>query len=236
MKARQIVPGVYQLSMGFVSAFLIDDGGLTLIDCGIAGSGRGILEAIKDLGRIPAEIKQVLFTQLHGDHTGAAREIQTATGAKLYMHPLDAVDYEKGITMRPNPHTTGLLPKIMTAITGRMSRNNPVEAAPISAWPADGETLPFAGGLKAIHTPGHTSGHTVFLYEKEGGVLFGGDACSNFTRMGPSMLYEDIDEGMRSLAKMAELKFETLCLSHGRVISGGADKIFQKRWGNKIVS
>ncbi|MHC1781154.1 MAG: MBL fold metallo-hydrolase [Anaerolineaceae bacterium] len=232
MKPVKIVPGVYQLPMGIVSAFLIDDGsGLTLIDCGMRGSAPGILQAIEQLGRRPDELRQILFTHLHTDHTGAAMAMQAATGAKLYMHPLDALDYQTGITMRPNPQTNSFFNRMMVGIIGRLEIPLPEEAAQIDGELTDGETLPFAGGMKVIHTPGHTAGHVAFLWPEQRGVIFCGDACANYTRLGESMLYEDTREGILSLKRISQWTFEIACPAHGRVISGGADWEFRRKWG-----
>ncbi len=53
MVAKQVVAGVYALSLGPVNAFLIDDDGLTLIDTGVPGSSDAILQAVRELGRQP---------------------------------------------------------------------------------------------------------------------------------------------------------------------------------------
>ena len=233
MKPELIVDGVYRLPLGFVNAYLIDDGGeLTLIDCGVKGSGAGILLAVEQLGRRPEDLKHILITHLHNAHTGGARELQAATGAKLYMHALDAGEYSRGVSIRPETKATRFVFRVLMAATSRMSKNDPSAAARVDGGLSDGETLPFAGGMQAIHTPGHTAGHVVFLWPHAGGVLFCGDACSNFTRLGLMMLYENIEEGKRSLEKIAGLKFETACLAHGRVISGGADEMFRRLWKN----
>mgnify|MGYP000049352272 CR=1 FL=1 len=61
-----VVPGVYQISLGFVNAFLLEsDDGLILIDTGIPGSADKILGAISALGKQPADIHQILVTHLH---------------------------------------------------------------------------------------------------------------------------------------------------------------------------
>lgn len=230
MKMIPLVPGVYQLSFGFVNAFLIDDDGLTLIDTGVVGSAPAIIQALGEIGRQPDEIRQVILTHLHADHVGSARAIKEASGAKVYMHPLDAQDYMQGRWMRPRPEARGFINRLVVgAITGR-DKLMTAEVTLIDGELSDGQTLPFAGGLKVIHTPGHTAGHVVLLWPKEGGVLFGGDACGNLFSLKPSMLYEDFTQGMRSLAKIASLKFETACLAHGRVISGGADEKIRQKW------
>src|SRR5689334_11276578 len=68
MAAKQVVPGLWEVPLGFVNAFLLDTGeGLALIDTGVAGSAGAIVEAIKGIGREPGEVRQVLVTHCHSD-------------------------------------------------------------------------------------------------------------------------------------------------------------------------
>ena len=93
----------------------------------------------------------------------------------------------------------------------------------------DGETLPFAG-LKAVHTPGHTAGHLALWLPRDGGVLFVGDAATNFGRLSWGPIYEDVDQGRESLAKLAALDFQVAAFSHGRTIRARAGERFRARW------
>ena len=93
----------------------------------------------------------------------------------------------------------------------------------------DGETLPFAG-LRAVHTPGHTAGHLALLLPRDGGVLFVGDAATNFLRLGYGPIYEDVGAGRESLAKLAALDFEVAAFAHGRAILAHAGERFRARW------
>jgi len=55
MAATQIVPGLYVISAGPVSAFLLESSdGCTLIDTGLLGNADKILQAIGDLGKQPS--------------------------------------------------------------------------------------------------------------------------------------------------------------------------------------
>ncbi|MBK8430552.1 MAG: hypothetical protein IPL28_04375 [Chloroflexi bacterium] len=69
------------------------------------------------------------------------------------------------------------------------------------------------GGLRAIFTPGHSTGHMAFLLERDGGLLFAGDACSNMGMLGYSIIYENFAEGKRSLSKLAKVECHTICLA-----------------------
>jgi hypothetical protein len=49
--------------------------------------------------------------------------------------------------------------------------------------------------------------------------------------LGYSVIYEDVDEGMRTLAKFSELNFETACFGHGKPIKEAASARFRDKWG-----
>jgi glyoxylase-like metal-dependent hydrolase (beta-lactamase superfamily II) len=231
MSLQPVVPGVYQISFGMVSAYLIDDDGLTLIDTGIPGSAAAILDAVRELGKQPKDIGQIILTHLHADHVGSAKAVQQASGAKVYMHPLDTDDFLKGNVMRPVKPAPGLVNQII--VRSFMNRREPmaIEPVAIDAPLSDGQELPFASGLKVIHTPGHTAGHVVLLWPRQGGVLFGADACGNMFGLSISPIYEDYPEGLHSLKKISGLTFDTACMAHGKPIRGSAAEKFRRKWG-----
>src|SRR5208337_5068330 len=91
MAVKEVVPGLWQVPLGYVNAFLFDTGdGLVLIDTGIPGSSPKILEAVRAIGREPAAIRHILVTYCHSDHAGSAAEMKRLTGAPATMHPTDA--------------------------------------------------------------------------------------------------------------------------------------------------
>ena len=158
MAARQIVPGVYEVSLGFVNAFLIDADGLTLIDTGVAGSTEKILGAVRALGRQPQDIRHILVTHCHADHSGSLAELKAATGAPAYMHPVDAEMVRAGRATRPMRPGPGIFNHLLFRLFMARRRAAPTTIQPtsIEREVQDGEELPIAGGIRAIHTPGHT--------------------------------------------------------------------------------
>lgn len=224
-------PGVYCIPVGIVNVFLIDAGELTLIDTGTANSAGRILAAVRRLGRQPADIRHILLTHLHADHTGSLKALKEATGATAHMHPADAALTRRGEAMRPAQPGPGVLRRLLFKLLSLGIVPARVEAAAIERELQDGQTLPFAGDMQVIHTPGHTQGHVSFLWPQEGGVLFAGDIASNIGRLGPSILYEDYAEGARSLARVGSLSFNTACFSHGPAIVGNAGARFRRTWG-----
>jgi endoribonuclease LACTB2 len=85
----------------------------------------------------------------------------------------------------------------------------------LGAWGARDWTV------RALHTPGHTSGHLAFRDERWG-AIFAGDLVS-----GVSTILIDPDEGdmgayMRSLQRCADLKPPIVLPGHGPALPGGA--------------
>ena len=70
-----------------------------------------------------------------------------------------------------------------------------------------------------------------FLWPRHGGLLFAADACATIFGLSLAPIYEDLDQGMQSLARLAALKFERACFGHGQPILAGADKRFHAKWG-----
>src|SRR5262249_7157387 len=107
MPATAIVPGLWGVSLGFVNAFILDaDHGLAVIDTGSAGK---ILEAARELGREPSDLRHILVTHCHMDHAGGLAELKRQTGATVMMHPLDAEMVREGEAVRPLKPAPGLI-------------------------------------------------------------------------------------------------------------------------------
>ena len=168
------------------------------------------------------------MTHLHGDHTGALAEVKGQTGAEVWMHPADAALVREGVFARPLEPGPGFMRSAIVRLADRRPapRGEPIA---VEHEVDDGETLPFAG-LQAVHTPGHTAGHLALLLPRDGGVLFVGDAATNFLRLGWGPIYEDVSEGRDSLAKLAALDFEVAAFAHGRAIRARAGERFRARW------
>ncbi len=74
MKVTQHGRNLWQLTrMGMFNCYLVGEaGGLTLIDTGLRGSGKGIVQAAQTIGQ---PITRVTLTHAHGDHAGSLDEV-----------------------------------------------------------------------------------------------------------------------------------------------------------------
>jgi glyoxylase-like metal-dependent hydrolase (beta-lactamase superfamily II) len=205
---------VAEIQLTRVKAHLVLERELSLIDCGYAGSRPRIVRAIQALDRDPADLVRVLITHGHPDHAGSARELAEA-GATILIHPADAANLAitwRDVVARP---TRG---RVFSAMTPLPPTFRPIE---------DGEILPLLGGLRVIHTPGHTPG-SVCLYGKRDRVLFVGDALQRrFGRVSyASGLYsDDHAAARRAVKRLAELDVKTLVFSHFATLEEGVAEV-----------
>jgi len=228
---ERVLPGIYAVKIrrGYVNAFIIADGPLALIDSGLPGQARTFLKHIAKIGSRPEDVLNIAVTHHHVDHTGSLAALAERTGAKVYVHPLDA-PVTRGEVPVPGPNPKSIAGKALWPVIKRVS---PRQLPPVTIHHEvqDGEDLPIAGGLRAIHTPGHTAGHVSYLWTRHGGVLFAGDAAANmFGRLGApiGMFTEDMETARNSIRKIAALEFDTACFGHGGIIKGRAHRAFRR--------
>ena len=231
MIAKQIAKDIYSIPLGMVNAFLVDRDGLTLIDTGDPGSADKILTAVSELGKLPSDIRQIVVTHCHTDHSGSLADLKKLTGAKVYMHKIDADMVRQGKSLRPLVPGPGLMLRMLFwwFLRSPVSKITPAE---IDYEIKDGDELAFAGGLKVIHIPGHCAGQVALLSQRDGGFLFAADVAANNAGLTMSIAYEDIEIGKRSIEKVSKFNFEGACFGHGSAISKGAAEKFRKLGGS----
>lgn len=228
---KKIIEGAYLLPLGAANAVLLDAGPeLALVDAGFPGKAAVVFDAIRQLGRTPRDLRHLIFTHGHPDHIGSAAAIVRETGATTYMHAMDAPLAETGGPFRHMDSAPGLLPKIVFRFVWHPQKR--MEPVRIDRHVTDRETLPIAGGLQVVHTPGHCAGQVAFLWQGER-LLIAGDVGMNILGLGDPVGFEDIEEGRRSQRKIAVLRFEAAVFGHGRAIRSGASERFRRKWGQR---
>ncbi len=153
MIVQRVCVGLLQTNCYIVGCEDTKEG--AIIDPG--GDAKRILAEVERLG---LEIKYVINTHGHFDHTLANKEVVKATGAPLAIHSADAPTLTKG---------GGAF------FFGIMSKASP----PADTMLEEGQVLTIGKiELKVLHTPGHSPG-SICLYSEEEGVLFDGDVLFN---------------------------------------------------------
>lgn len=232
---QRIADGCYRIRLGLVNSFvLVHPGELTLIDTGMPGDADRIERALQTIGCTLADVRHILVTHCHGDHAGSLAEIQRrAPAAKTSMHLNDGLLVEQGIAvrkekpLRPSPGALNHF-LFLTFLRCLPSR---IEPAKIDRFLSDRERLNIAGGITAVHAPGHTQGHACFLWHGAGGVLFAGDAAACVWGLSYAVAYENFELGQQTLASLAGLEFQYACFGHGKTIVRNADRHLIKSFG-----
>lgn len=219
----EIEPRVYQLRAFGAQVFALVDDDVTLIDTGAPGSGRLVLRQLREIGRWPSDVKRVVLTHYHIDHRGAARELQEATGATVFIHKSEAA-YLRGQQPYPSLFRSELLASLTEPFTAATRLRPIADVEEIE----DGDIVDALGGLRVLHAPGHTQG-SISLWFKETGLLFSGDAMEyRRGRLLPParLVTEDMDLAELTLRSLAQLGAERICFSHFPALRGKATEAF----------
>jgi len=214
---KEITPRVYQLSgiwgagVWGASVFLLVGDNLTLVDTGFKGRSIRIIKEVRRLGYSPSDIANIIITHHHADHVGSLAALKKVTRAKVMAHPADA-PYIDGRLPQPGP-TRPRWPDKALAPLYRLWTTTPVA---VDILVNDGDELPILGGIKVLHTPGHTPGSISLFLQKERLVIAGDVLAHRFSLRLPSKAFTiDIAQEIRSIKRLASLDFDVMCFGHG---------------------
>jgi glyoxylase-like metal-dependent hydrolase (beta-lactamase superfamily II) len=259
---KKITPHLYQLNLGFVNAFLIEDSpdaavglvsgtdaaddlvagsdaadglvsgtdaadgfvpGLTLVDTGTPGNLSKIFAQLRKGGKDPRDIRRIIVTHAHTDHSGSAAAISNELNIPVWAHADTARLVEQG---RPGEASLQVSPGFLNRLVYQLfiRRGGNIDAFSIARRLNDGEILPIGGpgGVKVIYTPGHSAGHLA-LFLPADRVLIAADICANASGLDWSTVYEDRELGRQSILKAAALDFDKAVFGHGRPLTNIAN-------------
>lgn len=82
----RVAPRIYYVGNSWVGAYLIDTGeGLVLLDTTVFETVYLVLESIRDLGFDPHDIRHILLSHCHIDHSGGVNPIKAISHAKVWQ-------------------------------------------------------------------------------------------------------------------------------------------------------
>ncbi len=211
----QIADNLYYVGASDIASYLIvTPAGSILIDAGYEDTVPIIQRNVTKLGFRLEDVKILLNTQAHSDHSAGFAKLKALTGAKLEVSDEDATLIEHGGHGDFRFGDTGLFP-----------------AATIDRRLEDGDQVRLGGVVLTAHlTPGHTKGCTTWTFTaRDRGkelrvVVVGGTTINPGVRVSGMPTYPDIG---RDYAHTFELLASLPCdifLGAHRSYYGGAAK------------
>jgi glyoxylase-like metal-dependent hydrolase (beta-lactamase superfamily II) len=215
----ELSPRLHLVQRPVGQVYVWQDGSeLTLIDTGTPGSTGELAAAFADLGFRRADVRRVVLTHCHEDHTGGAAAIREWADVEIMAGAPDAPvirgDRERAapvITERERP----MFERVMASAV-------PAAPCPVDTELADGATVPFGGGATIASVPGHTDG-SIAIHLPAHGVLFTGDLAAN-TPGGVILGPFNVDRALakRSFVAVTALPATTVCFGHGDPLTDGS--------------
>ncbi len=216
--AVPLAPGIFRIATAgkdLINSFALvqDDGSVTLVDTGLKRAPARIVAGLASIGKHPRDVTRIVLTHVHPDHAGGAAEMSRRTGAPVLVHGDDHGWARSGRIRGANDPSTRM---------GRLfARAGDAKIEAFEPGPAlmDGQLLPVSGGVRVVHTPGHSPGHISLLIEQSG-TLITGDALFNFrflrgARISPAFLCSDFAMTKRTAHRLGDMEYEVAAFTHG---------------------
>ncbi len=177
-----------------------------LVDAGCGRSTERLFANIRKCGADPQQIKYLLITHCHYDHTGGAAELKRRIGLDIVAHELDAPFLESGDNR-------------VTAANWYGAELKPFRVDRKLAGSGD-EIILGGRKIKVVHAPGHSPGSVVYLTESDAlKVLFAQDVHGPID---PSF-HSNLKDYNKSLKMLLEFGADILCEGHYGVYRGKAE-------------
>lgn len=193
-----------------------DEESVILVDAGFPGQLPLFRQELERVGVSFGRLNRIIITHQDRDHIGGLAEIASAAvqDVRILSHIAEKLFIQGDEVFIKSPHRTN--PPLQIA---------PFDRVKVTGELADGDVLPFAGGVEVIHTPGHTPGH-ICLYHKSTKTLVSGDALNlvGDQLSGPNPQFtHDLIAATESLKKLDRFDIETVICYHGGVYRGDAN-------------
>ena len=213
----QPIKGIHVWSgSGFDSNVYLVDGEL-LVDTGTGDFFTEVKNEITTMGVDASQIRTIINTHHHYDHTGGDKKFRDWLKANIAIHVADRAPLEHGETLAE------LFAKSAKSVTADVSLE-------------DGDVIRTKNfNLEIVHTPGHTPG-SICLYERKRKFLISGDTlfADGFGRTDyPGGSSEDMKN---SLKKIGKLDIQYLFPGHGGIKVGGVEFLIKQILAGSVTA
>lgn len=228
---RQVADNIYALGTRTHNFYILRDGDqATVIDAGCSREWRKLAGGLETLGLELESVAGIIATHAHADHLGFANQAMSH-GLSVSVHEDDETralgTYEGRFSVKPAELPIFSFHTLRNFIPLLLAGVMKLEHLDRVATFTDGDRLDLPGNPVAIHTPGHTEGHTMFHCAVLG-ILFTGDGLVTMDLIGPATGPQplearfdlDHEQALTSLDRIVDLDADLLLPGHGQPWSG----------------
>jgi glyoxylase-like metal-dependent hydrolase (beta-lactamase superfamily II) len=171
----QLAPSLHQIGSNIVNCYLIEDHGeITIVDAGLPGQWRELLDELRRMGRSLEHVRALLLTHGDTDHIGFAARLQRERGVPTYVHEADAARARGEVKKSMSgwgPVKLLPLAQFMIYAAPRGGLRTPFIGEVQTIQP--GTTLDVPGSPRVIGMPGHTPGSLAYHFAAVDAVCVG---------------------------------------------------------------
>jgi len=227
------LPKIVSVRIGIANTVLIVNGKQSLlVDTGLKGNLQRFKILFREYNLSFPDIKLIVLTHTHYDHTGNLKKLAELTGAKVIVHKNEFENLKNGFTPIPigQGRYSGLISKLGRKFRPKYASPKPFIADFINENEFDLSGFGIEG--KIISTPGHTSGSQSVLIKK---TLIAGDA---FLKMRNGRIFPPFANDPKTLLetwqKIFDMGIEVIYPGHGPRFKTEEAYSDYKSWKQKL--
>ena len=179
----------------FVYSYILLGKKICLIDTGVSGTSAQLETYLRELGRSPEEVSQILLTHAHPDHIGGCLALRENSSAAFGAHAAEKgwiEDVERQYRERP-------IFNFFDLVAGPVRVDKVLKEGDVIEWD-QGKTL------QVLETPGHSPGSLSFFFKEEG-ALFSGDAVPASNTLPIYVNPRECIESIKKLQKISGVNY-----------------------------
>jgi len=193
----EIIPCRVNGPRGIVKSFLIlGEERTILVDTGFSDADSDIIiERLEKAGKKHSDLKLCILTHRHGDHVGGLPKLKRILKFELMAHELDVAGVKK------------------------------LSGSDVDQVVKGGESLSDCGGIRVLHTPGHTPG-SISLFLPRVKTLIAGDAvlsAGEHLIPSPHYLCSDPEQAKTTVEQLIKMN-----LGIEKVLVGHGDDVYEE--------
>lgn len=219
--------------IGYSNSILLVNGANSIIvDTGVKGHLNRFKNLLKQFKLVPTDIKLIVLTHVHYDHTGNLSSLAKLTGAKVLVHKNEFENLKNGFIQIPlgQGRYSGFISKFGRSIYPKFASPKSYLADIINDDEYD--LSEFGIDARVISTPGHTRGSQSVLYGKK---LISGDTFINLKNgeIFPPFANEP-KILLKTWKRIFDMGIEEIYPGHGKPFK--VEKAFQEfeKWKNRL--